>query len=693
MAKPFKETVNIQPQTFSTGAAQNMMSLADKLNDFSSFTAQKVAEKQIQEATIKGQEAGITQQQAGTPMELKEETFIGGVSKRAYNTALREGYIKSLDNDNIAEIGRIASENSTNLIGFNEAVNTYAKGVMDNVDPSAKSSVALSIDSMVARYRPKIQSAQMKQAEKDANDAQATNTFERGRLAQSSAFEGDAENAAINLAAAIDSVSNRTDLSGEDKAKLINELQREEREAFMSGEISRVYQEQGKEAAFKAVDSMKMPKGFTPDEWDSFVGSALADINQQVTIDAEAAASEQIDISRQVSNLQIQARTGTGKPSEIIAETEKLFNEGKLSKKERTSIITNLMNGQKTRRKEAVDDAAVANKIAGEDGIVLDDKQINSYYDRNVAPNLEDLPEGARNAAQAQFVERVKQVPTAMKNQIINDLRSDNAELIANAADMIDRLDSIPGLVDRDFSANDRAYGRLVADLSQNLAPPEAVKLAQEQTNPNNKARVEARQAQLKELVNKDPKIYTNAIDSEFSPFFGTDLLDRSNAPALNKEFQSLFDAHYVAGMDESNAKQKALQIMERNWKAFDGKLIKYSPADYYSVGGDTDYIKDQLYSDVMNSQILPFGFTKEDLIIVGNTPRTARLAAKGQPEYLIGVNGGDQGVMFLNGFYWKPDVGAEIERREGLSEVQVRQMRANKDQSDFGGKVPFKGF
>ena len=692
MAKPFQEQVNIQPQTISTGQPQALMSLSEKLDQFSSFAAQKVADKQIQEAKIQGQQAGLEQQQAGGPLELKEETFIGGVSKKAFNTAAREGYIKSLDNDNIEQITTMAADNATNLAGFNDAVNAYAKGVMDNVDPASKAAVALSIDSMVSRYRPKIQAAQAKQVTDNANQEQAVNAEERSRLAQSSAFEGDIEQAGINLAAAIDSISQNSSLDKVAKAKAIRQVQLDVASSAIGGDINNVYEAQGAEAAFEALQGMSKPKDFTPDEWNTFVGATIADVNQQISLDAEAAASEQIDISREVSNLKIKANTGMGDSGELIKQAESLFTKGDISEAERTSIITNIVNGQKKIRNQAADDSLVANKISGQDGIVLTGDQIDSYYKRNLQESLNELPQEVGAATKAQFVERVKKVPTLMKNEILNGLRSENPELIAQSADMIDRLDSIPGLVDRDFSATDRAYGRLVSDLSENLAPAEAVSLAMKQTDPNNKARVEARQTQLTALSKKSPEMYEDAIKGEYSPFFGSSLLDTANTPAMTKEYKTLFDAHYAAGMDESNAKQKALQIMERNWKGFEGKMIKHSPADYYQVGGDSTYIKDQLYNDITESQLLPFEFTRDDVIIMGNNPHTSRTATTGQPEYLIMVDGGEQGVIPLTGFFWKPDMNAEIERRQGMTAAQIKQMRSKQSQPDFGGEVPFRG-
>ena len=203
MAKPFSETVNIQPQTISTGQPQALMSLSEKLDNFASGRAQVAAQKTIEQAKIQGQEAGVAQQKAGGPLELKEETFIGGIAKKSFNQAAREGYLKSLDNDVIESFTNLAAENSTDLQSYNTGAEALAKGFLQGVDPASRAAVELSIDSMISRQRPKIQAAQAQAVVDQANQDQAINASERSRLAQSSAFEGDVEQAGINMAAAI----------------------------------------------------------------------------------------------------------------------------------------------------------------------------------------------------------------------------------------------------------------------------------------------------------------------------------------------------------------------------------------------------------------------------------------------------------------------------------------------------------
>lgn len=88
MGKVFQEDVNIQPQTFATGKPQLLMSLGETLDQFASQTAQIAAQNQIERATIHGQQAASELKRGEAPT-FKEETFIGGIAKKAYNSALR----------------------------------------------------------------------------------------------------------------------------------------------------------------------------------------------------------------------------------------------------------------------------------------------------------------------------------------------------------------------------------------------------------------------------------------------------------------------------------------------------------------------------------------------------------------------------------------------------------------------------
>ena len=686
----FQEVTNIRQSNLSTGAAQGMQSLANRLDSFASQQAQIASQKIAQDAA-RAQVTGQAQFDPNQPLEAQQQEVpvLFGQEQQAFNKGLRAAYVAGIDRDNREEIARIAQENPDNLLVFNDAVDAYTKSVLNGVDPSARAVVAESLSNQVTSARIQVQGNTIKREKQEIADTLNSNATSANDSAARLARNGDMRGAALELQNAFATVDEMA-ISDDKKATIKRDMERGVTEESMLGQLDASFDESftledGGQSAFDAafeeieVLSKEVPKGWTVKEWNNFIGQAQATISEKLTVATKARAEENIAISRDISNLKIAAKTGVGDAANIVKQTEAFFDSGQISESERTSILTNLVSGQKNQRDVAFDDSQVAAKIGGEDNIILDKKQIDGYYERHVVPQLEGMDPLQAQAQTAQIVDRLKQVPTPLKNSIVNGLRSDNPELIIAAADSIDRIDSIRGVVDRDFSPNDRAFGRLVSELSTNLEPAEAVKLAREQTDPDNKARVEARQAQIKELVKDDPELYSDAIEDEFDPLFGATLLDQANTPSLVKEYQAQFDAHYTAGMDEANAKEKALQIVGRNWGESTvtgkGRAMKYRPEDYYAVSGSSDYIGDQLIKEIKNTQLLPFDFEKEDLILSGTNAHTARTASTGEPEYLVGINT-DQGVMYLPGVFWKPDMQSQIDKVTKQSEEEVKRLR-----------------
>lgn len=678
----FKETVNIRQVNLSTGEAQHAKSLSARLNSFSSQQA-SLAAKNIGEREQEAFSRGSASLSASKSLkdQSKNVPVIFGQSSQAYNKGLASAYIAGVDNDNRLEVARITAENPDNLLMFNDAMGAYRSSVLTTVDPAVQEVVASSLDQQITSARIQVQSATTKRHYNEAQSTLQANADSASRASVMLARNGDTVGSAQELQKAQASIE-ASDLPIDKKAKLKRDFERETTEQVMLHNIDNIFDEGGSDAAFEAIEelSKSVPKGWTPKEWDNFIGASQAEINQKNTIKEKAFADEQIEVSREISNLKIAAKTGIGNAGEIVKKTEQFLDDGEISGNERTSILTSLIEGQKNQRDIAFDDSQVAKKIAGNDAIVLSTKQIDGYYDRVMGQELAGMTPQQRESMGAEMVSQLKQIPTQMKNSIINGLRSENPDLIIESSAMIDRIDSVRGLVDRDFSATDRAFGRIVSGLSQNLTPEEAVRLALDQTNPNDSARVSARQAQLKEIIKDSPDIYTDAVESEFDPFIGANLLDKANKPAIAREYQALFDAHYVAGMDEANAKEKALQILGRNWgeSSVTGKkrASKYRVEDYYSVAGSAEYAGDQLFQDVKQEFLINEEFTKEDLIILGTGQETARTASTGQPTYLIGVNLGEKGLIFFNGFDWKPDTQKQIDKLEKSASKRVKKQR-----------------
>jgi len=136
--------------------------------------------------------------------------------------------------------------------------------------------------------------------------------------------------------------------------------------------------------------------------------------------------------------------------------------------------------------------------LGGANEIALTQDQIDLTWGEDIQPNIEDMPAQAKNATIAQFVDGTKIVPTQVIKQVTSNLNSDDPQLVIDSADLMDRLDSVRGVPDTSFSPNDRAFAETVVELQQNMDPVEAVRLAQQNTNPNDRGRIEARTSLIK---------------------------------------------------------------------------------------------------------------------------------------------------------------------------------------------------
>lgn len=172
----FKETVALRQVPTSTGAVQGALSLSDRFAAFEQLGSQ-VAQIGIQKAEKAAVERGIASGQAvqlekrdGKTIapKFKEKKFIGGIEIEAHNKALRASYLASLNNDIRTDISRIQAENKDNLVGFNESVKGWAKGILEGVDPSVRNIVQTKIEDRVVSSRISVQEAAIKRQNEEA---------------------------------------------------------------------------------------------------------------------------------------------------------------------------------------------------------------------------------------------------------------------------------------------------------------------------------------------------------------------------------------------------------------------------------------------------------------------------------------------------------------------------------------------
>ena len=695
MVKRFTEEVQLTPQPVSTGAAQGLMSLVNKLEGFKQQTEQL----QVAIGERKGREeaAGVEVERdvEGRTIapEFKKQSvtdiiLTGGARTQAFNKTIRDGYLASLENDLRLDMATIEQENPDNITIANEKMEALRSGALKGVDPTSRPAVQKFLDSQITSARIRIQGKTLEKTKQEANASRRGAIKSAGNQAATMARQGDRVSSAEALQDAfanIDGMVETGDLTTDKAAEVKRGLEREATEQGFRFQLDAQAETEGTAAAFAELEKVRneVPKGWTPDEWDTFIGSAQADLNGKAARNSRARAELDLETSREISNLKIQARTGTGEPSEIIQRTEELFNEGKINEATRTSIVTNIINTQKETVKVAESKQKVANRLSGNPEVVLTQKDVDLTWDEDIAPAVAGLPLEQKNASITEFVDSTKVIPTQVKNRITSNLNSLDPALVVESAGLMDRLDGVRGIPEDNFSSNERAFAENVVLLSQNLDPQEAFNLARKNTDPNDRARIETRTQTI-----KDEKFrlgYPDTVDDAFSPFFGATRLDPINEGRLTREYGVLFEQHFKAGMDESAAQAKAIQILERNWGETNitdaPRAMKYPPDDYYAVAGNVKYIGDQLLAETQAENLFGREIAPEMLRLVSDQ-ETARTAGLGEPTYSVIVDLAEEGLVPIQGFRWKPDMTAEIERQTKAQEKRVKKLRTPEGQS-----------
>lgn len=714
MAKRFTESVQLQPQNLDTGAAQGMMNLASRLDQFAAagrregaragarIGAQEGAQQELETTIVDGHE--VTAAPKRREASLLDIIASGGERTSAFNRTVGTAYIASIANDNREALAGIETATPDDIASFNNKADGYIKGVMENVDPVLRGAVKQNLDDLLTSGRIRVQGRAETKVLNQANASLQKTSLESSRAAGNAARSGDnlqAQEALANAFVAIDARVAAGDMTSAQALAFKEKHRLEVKEQTLKHGFDQLFEnnkpvEEQFHDAYEHLKSIagEAPKGWTNDEWDRFIDGQQADLGSRANREKKLQAEQSQEIALQVSNLKIKASTGMGEPSAVMQEANDLFASGDITGKERASIISKVINGLKQgaekQEKETAHLSNVAARLAGDKSQVVSQKDIDFAWDEKYSKGLSDDPV-LKSAQITEFIDDTKAIPTAVKQQVINDINSEDPDLIVNAADFIDRIDVVRGLPENSFSANERAMSKAMSGLIKNMVPKEALALARRATDPNDRARIDLRTEQIKEMKkppwNKRPLNYITVVQDLFD-----DAAEHDEA-ALANEYGALFEQHYIAGMTREEAETTAAKILERNWGDFNGQFMKYPPSDSYMVAGNSDYIVDQLYSDVLEFGMGGLEFEKDDIVLMSNQ-QTARTKSAGQPIYGVSVFVEGEGLIPLVGFKWMPDTQAEIARLEKKHETSVRTKRESqkKREADIMNPDRFRG-
>jgi len=290
----FAETVNIRKVDPSSGFIQQSNSLLSRLESFSSqatavssqIAAQKgQAEAQQVELT---KEDGITQAPKRREASLGETLLTGGITTRQYNKSLETAYLASLGTDVNEGINALANENPDNIIAFNEKVAGFAKGVLQGVDPAMRQQVTQFLDSKISSSRNRVHANTIKKNKSEARAINSTAVTDFSNEASSAARLGDTQSSEEFQILAYETINGMVE-AGEmasDRASILKrEITRESFEQTKRKGFDDTIEKDGTEKAQQDLNKLigKPPRGWTPDEWDTYTDSQQVDINRAVS--------------------------------------------------------------------------------------------------------------------------------------------------------------------------------------------------------------------------------------------------------------------------------------------------------------------------------------------------------------------------------------------------------------------------
>jgi hypothetical protein len=351
VVKPFQETVNIQPQTISTGQSQLFQSLGDKLSDFSSRQSQALAEKQIAKASAAGSAAGQQLEQGQKP-EFKEQTFIGGIAKKAYNNALRSSYVASVDRDLNLKLNELKTLHSNDLMRFNDAASGEIKGAVEGSDPLSRDMILQSANNFMDSARVEVQKNNIEKNMAEADEELSVSSEYATAEAEKYAFNGDDMSSAeaLNRVVTLNDARVKSGKLSTTQAALLNdEAVHSTRVAKNRGEFNRILNSpSGVMKAAKGLSLMagtQLP-GMDVEQHDELLSTLSSDLSQFITMQnrqevadeatlksrqAKTAANFAVDMSDGVLNqdqLNKAARNGDLSESQYSKLTSKLSSQG-----------------------------------------------------------------------------------------------------------------------------------------------------------------------------------------------------------------------------------------------------------------------------------------------------------------------------------------------------------------------------
>lgn len=355
---------------------------------------------------------------------------------------------------------------------------------------------------------------------------------------------------------------------------------------------------------------------------------AELDRRERVTETAEREAS-----ALRVSDLEIAVRRGEQGVNEIEAAYD--GGRGWLSPAKRTQLtaVADAVN-----RQADIDHAEIGRvALAMQTGQMLDPKDakdrkaVDLHAERVFFPALTEMDPARVVDATVDYVAKVGLVPSALKKNLRSQLRGEDDQARASAADIMARLEERnPALLDG-FTKQDRREAMMIArNVEAGMPEPAAVKRASEAIHDADDPAREVRKRRLRDekLLDRAESVISNELAEP--EFFSLEFGEAKIPDAIIGEFRDSYEQHYLATGDDDAAEKLAVADIKRVWAVSrvggERRLMKYAPERYGLAGlsdqDNAEWMSEQLAADLKTVGLSGDGVQLEADIVTAREPQ-----------------------------------------------------------------------
>tara|TARA_R110002153_G_scaffold73635_2_gene192064 strand:+ start:1851 stop:4226 length:2376 start_codon:yes stop_codon:yes gene_type:complete len=345
------------------------------------------------------------------------------------------------------------------------------------------------------------------------------------------------------------------------------------------------------------------------------------------------------DEIKQLGDLNVAITNNDISDSDALAQIYKMREDGVIKTASQFSTLVNkVRSASAAQQNKQIGMANVGAVVAGDRPVTdapITQASVDDFYEQ-MLPGLSDYY-FERIVQQTMIVQQTRFVPTMLKQELRNDLLSGDINKISAAADTMDRILEIPGQAAA-FTTQETAFAEQVALNMEYMDGEKAIEMARRNTDPTNKADIDARKLFIKDNKKKFSESYYSEVESAFTGMWSDLTANDINKNDMIADYGKLVEANFKAGTTLEGSRTKAMAQIQANWNESSFGFMKYRPEDYYSVGGDVSYLKDDLYNMLEESYTSQgLTFKKEDIFLKSDSI-TAREANDGQPSYQVFV-------------------------------------------------------